>query len=127
MYRLISKPVLWYLDHATRRWRPSMVGVLAYIGPRSGRQIRLVVLPMRVGDNWIVAVSNNGRKTWWKAFRSPLDAVLTVGNEPIRARGVLLEGDERVVWRETYLAQFPRSAVRLPTDVPMVLFRSESP
>jgi hypothetical protein len=127
MYRLISKPVLWYLDHAPKRWRQSMVGILAYTGPRWGRQIRLVVLPMRVGDDWIVAVSNHGRKTWWKAFRSPLNAVLTVDDEPIRVRGVLLEGDERVVCRETYLAQFPRNAVRLPADVPMVLFRSESP
>ncbi len=123
MYRLISKLVLWFLDHAPKRWRPSIVGVLAYTAPRSGKRIRLVVLPMHVSDDWIVAVANHHRKTWWKAFRSPLDAELKVGDVPVRVRGVLLEGDERVAWRETYLAQFPRNGPRLPPDAPMVLFR----
>lgn len=123
MYRLISKPILWFLDHGPKRLRPSIVGVLTYTAPRSGKRIRLVVLPMPVGDEWIVGVANHKRKRWWKAFRSPLDADLTLDDEAIRVRGVLLEGDERVAWRETYLAQFPKNTVRLPPDSPMVLLR----
>lgn len=127
MYRIIAGPVLWWLDHAPARLRPPMVGVLSYTAPRSGRQIRLTVMPMPVDGKWIVAVSNPHRKSWWKAFRSPLAAELQLADETVRVQGELLQGDDRVAWREAYLAQFPGKKPHLSPDVPMVLFSMIDP
>ena len=126
MYRLIACQALWYLDHAPALLRPSMAGVLSYVPPRSGRRIRLVVMPMPVDGQWIVAVSNPHRKSWWKAFRAPLDAELRLAGDVLPVQGMLLQGEDQVAWRETYLAQFPGKKPRLSPDVPMVLFVSNA-
>jgi hypothetical protein len=79
-------------------------------------------MPMSVDDKWIVAVSNSQRKTWWKAFRAPLDAELRLADDVLSVQGVLMQGEDRVAWRERYLGQLPGKKPRLSSDLPIVLF-----
>ena len=122
MYGLIAKPILWYLDHAPARLQPPLVGILSYTAPRSGRWIRLVVLPMPVNGQWVVSVSNSRRKSWWKAFQVPLTAELEIGRVTRAVSGRVLGEDERAIWAQAYRDQFPGRKPRQDNSTPIVLF-----
>jgi hypothetical protein len=96
--------------------------VLEYRGHRSGRTFRIPLRYAETADGTVVAVAvRPERKLWWRSFRQPADARLTMRGRAVDVRGALATGDTREEALAAYLARYPRSA-RLVRDAAVVVW-----
>ena len=124
---MIGSLALWWLDHAPTRLRPSVLGIVSYVGPASGRIIRLVVLPLQVDGDWVVVVGNFHRKSRYKAFRRPLVADITIAGKPVEVDGPIVTGRERERLLEAYDRQFSMRRPKHAVGTPVVRCTPRSP
>lgn len=68
--------------------------VLDYTGRSSGRRFTIPVGYQRVDDAFIVLLSKPAAKTWWKNFREPWPAELTVRRKRRAVTGVLVPPED---------------------------------
>jgi hypothetical protein len=84
--------------------------LLVYRGHRSGRTFRI---PLRYAEDEhgrLVALAvEPATKHWWRSFRAPAAAVVTVRRGERSVVGVLAAGRERDRALAAYISRFPRS------------------
>ncbi len=103
---------------------PRNTVVLQYVGPKSGRTIRLPVWAVQVGKDWVICVGASEVKTWWRTFRSELPAVIDTGRGQQQVRGKLVTDEsERASLLETYYTAIPSAQRGLGAEPPVLRFR----
>jgi hypothetical protein len=84
--------------------------VLSYTGHRTGRHIELPLQYAGDGSDLVVLVGRGDSKTWWRNFRTPRPASVTLrGVERPVTVGTIEDAHARVAALRTYLARFPRT------------------
>jgi hypothetical protein len=96
--------------------------VLTYRGRRSGRTFSIPLRYAELPDGRLVALAvGPAQKLWWRSFRTPREAVLTLRGEHVAVVGAVVEGHQRAAARGGYEARYPRSA-RLLEGAALVVF-----
>ncbi len=88
------------------------LAMLEYVSG-SGRVVRLPVQYARCGSSVVVAAGSAERKTWWRAFRTPRAAVLTLDGMECAAVGRLvdpLDSHGQSAWA-TYARAYPLASL----------------
>ena len=83
--------------------------VMAWEGRASGRSFAVPVGYQPLEDGVIVLISKRDTKTWWKNFRTPWPAVLTVRGEEKNAMGKVVPPGS-----EEFFAHCEKTLRRLP-------------
>lgn len=83
---------------------------LAYIGPVSGRVVRLPVMYAQTGDQVVVLAAGGHRKTWWRNFRKPRWLQVTIAGHLWHGFGVVASPGTAEFHRALaiYRGRFPR-------------------
>ena len=85
--------------------------VLTYRGHLSGRTFRIPLRFAEMADGRLAAVAvRPERKLWWRSFRVPSDATLTLRGDPVEVRGAMVEGAERDAALAAYVERHRRTA-----------------
>ena len=97
------------------------LGLVTYVGQRSGRRHQLIVQYAREGTVvWIVPAQPD-RKTWWHNFSTTAPIELRLAGREFQGRAIALRSEDNPeeVRRglATYLNQLPRSAKSLEIDL----------
>jgi hypothetical protein len=110
------------LDSRAHRLLSGRLVMVEYQGHRSGHTFRIPLRFAPATKDRIVAIAvRPQRKLWWRSFARPAPAVLRLGGSQVRARGALVEGDDREQALAAYLDRYPRSE-RLTLDAAVVVF-----
>ncbi len=64
--------------------------VMTWTGRTSGASYAVPVGYQRRGDSVVVLISKPGEKNWWKNFRTPWPAVLTIARTDVEATGIVV-------------------------------------
>lgn len=93
---------------------------LSYVGPVSGRVVRLPVQAVAHDGGLVVLVGDADRKRWWRAFRTPHPVTVRRGRTCVGATGAVLpvEDPRRAPAAARYTA---RTRVPVPVDAVLVL------
>lgn len=122
LLRLANPLVRWVLESRAHRLLSGRLVLLAYRGRSSGRELRIPLRYAETEAGALVAIAvRPDRKRWWRAFRTPGPATLTLRGARLGAVGVVAESDERATALRAYLDRYPRSA-RLTRDAAVVVF-----
>ena len=70
--------------------------VLEYVGRSSGQGFSTPVGYQRDGDAFVVLISKPGQKRWWRNFREPWPAEVTVRRQRLSVTGVLVPPEDPV-------------------------------
>ena len=120
--RIVNPAVRAVLGSRAHRILGGRLLVLAYDGHRSGRTFRIPLRYATMSYRRIVAVAvRPERKLWWRLFREPADAALTVRGRAMEVRGTLTAGRVREEALVAYVARYPRAA-RIARDAAIVVF-----
>lgn len=84
---------------------------LSYLGRRSGLPHRLRVRSAKVGEEFVIRVSNPSERRWWRNFLSPWPITIQDGNQVLHASGaVAIVGSPEAERAETaFFARYPVS------------------
>ncbi|TQL01072.1 hypothetical protein [Cellulomonas sp. SLBN-39] len=93
---------------------------LTYVGPVSGRVVRLPVQAVAHDGGLVVLVGDADRKQWWRAFRTPHPVTARRGSTNVAATGAVLSAADprRAPAAAAYAA---RTRVPVPVDAVLVL------
>jgi deazaflavin-dependent oxidoreductase (nitroreductase family) len=98
--------------------------VLSYVGWRSGRHRATPVQFARFGDDLALVAARASHKSWWRNFRDPAPATITLRGRRQRAIAEVLRGNERNAGLSAFRARYPRA--RLEDDFEVVRVRVEN-
>jgi hypothetical protein len=99
--------------------------VLTYRGHRSGRTFSIPLRYAELPDRRLVTVAvGPSRKLWWRSFRSPGDATITLRGVELLATGSLAGGSVRDEAAAAYTTRYPRSGRVLDAAALVVFERS---
>lgn len=93
---------------------------LTYVGPVTGRVVRLPVQGVAHDGGLVVLVGDADRKRWWRAFRASHPVTVRRGRTAVDATGVVLPAEDprRAPAAAAYAA---RTRVPVPADAVLVL------
>ena len=111
LLRLANPLVRAVLGSRAHRILSGQLLVLTYRGHLSGRTFRIPLRFAEMADGRLAAVAvRPERKLWWRSFREPSHATLTLRGDPFEVRGAIVEGAERDAAIAAYVERHRRTA-----------------
>ena len=109
--RLANPLVRAVLGSRMHRMLSGRLLVLTYRGHVSGRTFRIPLSYAELPDGRVAALAvRPGRKLWWRSFRTPSRATLTIRGDSVEVRGAIVEGAARDAALTAYVARHRRTA-----------------
>jgi hypothetical protein len=122
MHVWFNQLVLKLLAGPGQHLLPRGLTQISYIGPVSGRAIRLPAQSVADGNRFLVVAGRAEHKRWWRSFRAPRPARLLRGGHRYDVTGRILAGPERTAALTTYLAAHPGTRRGIGPQTPVIAF-----